>query len=72
MAEQILEYTYKLKGGEEDAVERNNPFPERREPIVVYCRDGKTRIKIGDGVTNVINLPFANSKIQIVTWGSDD
>ena len=50
MAEQLLEHVYRLKGGEEEAVTRNNPFLERREPIVVYCRDGITRMKIGDGV----------------------
>lgn len=50
MAETILEHVYKLKGGQEEAVELNNPFLERREPIVVYCRDGSTRLKIGDGV----------------------
>ena len=50
MAEQILEHVYRLKGGEQEAVERNNPFLERREPIVVYCKDGITRMKIGDGI----------------------
>lgn len=50
MAETIIEHSYRLKGGEQEAVERNNPFLERREPIVVYCKDGITRMKIGDGV----------------------
>ena len=50
MAETVIEHSYKLKGGEQEAVERNNPFLERREPIVVYCKDGITRMKIGDGV----------------------
>ena len=50
MTETIIEHLYKLKGGEQEAVERNNPFLERREPIVVYCKDGITRMKIGDGV----------------------
>lgn len=26
------------------------------------------RIKVGDGVTNVMDLPFASSGVQIVTW----
>ena len=50
MAETVIQHTYKLKGGEQEAVERNNPMLERREPIVVYCNDGVTRIKIGDGI----------------------
>lgn len=50
MAETVIEHLYKLKGGEQEAVERNNPLLERREPIVVYCNDGITRMKIGDGV----------------------
>ena len=50
MTETIIEHLYKLKGGEQEAVERNNPLLERREPIVVYCKDGITRMKIGDGV----------------------
>lgn len=58
MADQILEHVYKLKGGEEEAVERNNPFLERREPIVVYCKDGITRMKIGDGVHHYDELDW--------------
>lgn len=50
MTETIIEHLYKLKGGEQEAVERNNPLLERREPIVVYCTDGITRMKIGDGI----------------------
>jgi hypothetical protein len=50
MAETLLEHVYRLKGGEEVAVEYENPLLERREPIVVYCKDGVTRMKIGDGV----------------------
>lgn len=49
MAEQVLQHFYRLKGGEQEAVERNNPLLERREPLVVYCDDGVTRLKIGDG-----------------------
>ena len=49
MAEQIIEQVYHLKGGEEIAVEYANPLLDRREPFVVYCKDGLTRLKIGDG-----------------------
>lgn len=58
MAEKVIQHTYKLKGGEQAAVERANPFLERREPCVVYCTDGKTRMKIGDGVHNYLDLDW--------------
>ena len=60
MADQILDHVYKLKGGEQEAVERNNPFLERREPIVVYCKDGTTRMKIGDGIHYYNELAWSN------------
>ena len=50
MAETVIEHVYRLKGGEQIAVEYENPMLERREPIVVFCTDGITRMKIGDGV----------------------
>ena len=58
MAEQIIEHTYHLKGGNEDAVNRANPLLDRREPIVVFCNDGITRMKIGDGVHRYDELKF--------------
>ena len=30
------------------------------------------RTKIGDGVTNVIALPFVSSQVQIITWEDND
>lgn len=64
MADKILEHLYKLKGGEEAAVERANPFLERREPIVVYCTDGKTRMKIGDGIHLYNDLQWVGGTSQ--------
>lgn len=58
MAERIIQHTYKLKGGEQEAVERSNPLLLRREPIVVYCKDGITRMKIGDGVHRYSELDW--------------
>ena len=58
MAETVIQHTYKLKGGEQEAVERNNPMLERREPIVVYCTDGITRMKVGDGVHRYSELSW--------------
>lgn len=49
MATTTVKHTYKLKRGREDAVNRNNPLLLAGEPIVVFCNDGKTRLKIGDG-----------------------
>ena len=73
MTETIIEHLYKLKGGEQEAVERNNPLLERREPIVVYCTDGITRMKIGDGVHRYNELEWIGGKDsgyekQIVTY----
>lgn len=73
MAETIIEHSYRLKGGEQEAVERNNPFLERREPIVVYCKDGVTRMKIGDGVHRYNELDWMGGEQkdyqeQIVTF----
>lgn len=56
MAEQVIQHTYKLKGGEQAAVESANPLLKRREPCVVYCTDGVTRLKIGDGVHHYLDL----------------
>lgn len=50
MPEIIIDHTYQLKGGTQEAVEFNNPLLARREPVVVFCDDGTTRIKIGDGI----------------------
>lgn len=65
MAEQIIEHLYRLKGGEQDAVERNNPLLERREPIVVYCKDGITRLKIGDGKHRYNDLEWVGGNFTL-------
>lgn len=58
MAQTLIEHIYHLKGGEQEAVEYQNPFLERREPIVVFCKDGITRLKVGDGEHNYNELDF--------------
>lgn len=58
MADTVIQHTYKLKGGEQEAVERVDPFLERREPIVVFMKDGTTKMKIGDGEHRYSELPF--------------
>ena len=73
MATQVIEHTYHLKGGNEDAVNRANPLLDRREPIVVFCNDGITRMKIGDGVHRYNELDWiggeqSDYQEQIVTY----
>lgn len=61
-----------------------NFIPKEGE-IIIYDADAThtyTRIKIGDGVQNVNDLPFVDdhifeeinqkSQVQIVTWEADD
>ena len=62
MAETIIKHVYRLKGGEQQAVDYANPFLERREPIVVFMDDGSTKMKIGDGVHNYSELDFLSGK----------
>lgn len=64
MSTQVINHTYKLKRGQEDAVNRANPFLEAGEPIVVYCNDGKTRLKIGDGKQLYDKLEFIGGTEQ--------
>lgn len=50
-------------------------FIPKQGEIIVYDIDENytyERFKIGDGVTNVNDLPFASAKTQIITWEADD
>lgn len=58
MKSTVVNHTYKLKRGKEEAVNRANPLLLAGEPIVVYCNDGFTRLKIGDGVHYYNELSF--------------
>lgn len=58
MATTTVKHTYKLKRGRQDAVERANPLLLAGEPIVVFCNDGKTRMKIGNGKDYYQDLEF--------------
>ena len=42
--------------------------------MVIYDADGTNpvRIKIGDGITVVNNLPFCGSNVQMITWEDND
>ena len=58
MATTVVKHTYKLKRGKQAAVEKANPLLLAGEPIVVYCEDGKTRMKIGNGRDYYHDLEF--------------
>ena len=62
MSAKVQQHTYKLKRGTEDLCSEYNPVLLRGEPIVIYCNDGCTRMKIGDGVTALLDLPYVTSE----------
>ena len=50
-------------------------FTPKVGEIIVYDPDDTytyARIKIGDGNTNVNNLPFINPAVQLITWEEND
>lgn len=65
-------HTYKLKRGQQAAIERVNPLLQAGEPIVVFCIDGKTRLKIGDGTTlyNDLDWVAGDSQREVLTYPS--
>lgn len=70
MSTQIINHTYRLKRGQQKAVERVNPLLDAGEPIVVFCEDGKTRLKIGDGTHYYNELEFIGGadKEEVLTY----
>lgn len=54
----IINQQIKFKRGQQAAIERANPVLAAGEPLAVFCFDGKTRLKIGDGVTPYLDLDF--------------
>lgn len=49
MATKIVNITYQLKRGLQSVIEAKNPILAEGEPIVIFCNDGSTKLKIGDG-----------------------
>lgn len=50
-------------------------FVPKNGEIIIYGIDQNTsyeRMKIGDGVTPVTQLPFFSSQAQIIVWGAED
>ena len=54
----IVNQQIKFKRGQQAVVERLNPILAAGEPLAVFCFDGKTRLKIGDGITPYLELDF--------------
>ena len=70
---QSMNHKFKLKRGQQEAVERVNPVLEAGEPLAVFCKDGKTRLKIGDGVTAYKDLNFIgdDNDTEILTYPTE-
>lgn len=62
MSTRIINHIYKLKRGTEEAIFEANPLLLAGEPLVVLCDDGIVRLKIGDGKTEYVDLPFINQE----------
>lgn len=70
---QSVNHKFKLKRGQQEAVERANPILEAGEPLAVFCKDGKTRLKIGDGLTTYKDLNFIgdDNDTEILTYPTE-
>lgn len=70
---QLVNHKFKLKRGQQEAVERVNPVLEAGEPIAIFCKDGKTRLKIGDGITayNDLNFIGDDNDTEILTYPTE-
>lgn len=59
---QVLKTTFKLRRGYQEAWEKNNPILEAGEPGFVI---DKNLLKIGDGVTPWLDLPYINDAEEL-------
>lgn len=64
MATKIVRITYQLKRGPQSVIEANNPILAEGEPIVIFCEDGSTKLKIGDGQTPYLELDYIGGTIN--------
>lgn len=63
MIEKSLKSRITHKHDTEDNWNKNGDFIPKNAEIIVYDKDSShnyTRIKVGDGETTVVNLPFIN------------
>ena len=63
MATKIISITYQLKRGLQSVIEAKNPILAEGEPIVIFCNDGSTKLKIGDGKTPYSELTYVGGTI---------
>ena len=56
----IFRTTFRIRRGTAEAFERNNPILQYGEPCFVKDNNG---FKIGDGVTDWVNLPYIKGDI---------
>lgn len=63
MATKIVSITYQLKRGPQSVIEAKNPILAEGEPIVIFCEDGSTKLKIGDGKTPYRELDYIGGTI---------
>ena len=64
MATKIVQITYQLKRGPQSVIEAKNPILAEGEPIVIFCEDGSTKLKIGDGQTPYLELDYVGGTIN--------
>ena len=64
MATKIISMTYQLKRGTESAIETKNPILASGEPIIVFCPDNTTKLKVGDGTKPYKDLPFVGGTVS--------
>lgn len=64
MATKIVQITYQLKRGPQSVIEAKNPILAEGEPIVIFCEDGSTKLKIGDGQTPYLELDYIGGTIN--------
>lgn len=65
MARTVLNATIQLKNDTEANWNRNSDFIPKAGEMIVYLVDeshNAPRLKIGDGITTVVDLPFINSE----------
>lgn len=75
MANKIMNARMQQKHDIEEHWNLANNFIPKLAEIIVYDKDeihNYVRLKIGDGITNIINLPFYNTQVQIITWEEND
>lgn len=75
MAQKEFNTRIQLKSDTEANWLKATNFTPLKGEMIVYNADANynyERIKIGDGVRKVNELPFVNTQVQIMTWGADD